>query len=59
MTNKPTPVSSDEKRWRAENDCRTLTDADSVRRDPSRHRAARGHARRQMVSYRRVAGGKR
>jgi len=48
-----------ERKWRAESDLRTLTEADQTRRDRPRLNAARGIARKQMASLRRIAGGRR
>ena len=58
----PVSTASDKKRelqYRAESDCRTLQDADDIRRDGGRHKLARSHAKKKLSSYRRIAGGKR
>ena len=52
-------MAADERKWRAESDCRTLQDADEIKRDGGRHRLAKAHARKKLSSYRRIAGGKR
>src|SRR5262245_53742492 len=42
-------------KYRAESDCRTLHDADEIRRDSSRHSAAKKHAGKQLRIFRRIA----
>jgi len=62
MCGSPVSTASDKKReqqWRAESDCRTLQDADEIKRDPSRHRLAKREATKKLTSYRRIAGGSR
>lgn len=39
-----------EKRWRAESDLRTLRDADDIRKDKERMKAAAAMAKEQMTS---------
>lgn len=48
-----------EQQYRAESDCRTLQDADEIKRDSSRHGLAKAHAKKKLTSYRRIAGGHR
>ena len=41
--------------WRARNDMRTMMDAEEIKKDPRRHRAARAEAKKQMQMAARVA----
>lgn len=47
---KPIAMSSDDKRWQAEDDVRTLMRAKEIERDPKRLAAARKCAKEQMDS---------
>jgi hypothetical protein len=49
-------MAKEEKRWRAESDLRTLTDAGEIQRDKSRIKAAQGIAKKQLRSLRKIAG---
>ena len=56
-------MTAQEKKWRAEEDARTLAEAESVRRDPTRMRAATMVAKtmadeqnKRAASLRKVAG---
>ena len=44
-----------EKRWRAESDLRTLREADDIRKDKERMKAAADMAKEQMTSLQSVA----
>lgn len=48
-----------DRKYQAEDDCRTLQRADEVTRDKGRHGRARAHAKKQLSSFRRIAGRKR
>lgn len=57
------PKTTQDRKWEAENDARTLTEADTIKKDSSRLRAASGAARRmakeekvRLDSLRKVAG---
>jgi hypothetical protein len=52
----PSPVAMDN-RWRAESDLRTLRDAEEIKADSSRVRAAKSEAKKQMNALSKVAGG--
>ena len=41
--------------WRARSDMRTLMDAEEIRRDSGRHRAAKGEAKKEAEKAARVA----
>lgn len=47
-------MSADERKWRAEDDLRTLTRANEITADASRMRAARSMHRQQMRSMQKV-----
>lgn len=55
----PPSMSKDEKKWRSEDDLRTLTSAHEIQHDKPRLRGAHGIARKQMTSLRRITGSKR
>ncbi len=41
--------------WRAKNDMRTMMEAEEIKKDPNRHKAARAEAKRQMMMAARIA----
>ena len=47
---KTAPMSADEKRWRTEDDLRTITRAREIQRDPARMKAVRALAAEQLKS---------
>lgn len=62
MCGSPMSSKADRKRqqqYQAEDDCRTLQHADEVRGDKGRHGRARAHAKKQLRSFRSIAGGRR
>ena len=52
-------AAAQERKWRAESDLRTLSEANDVRRDQKRLRDARRMARKQMTGLRQIAGKRR
>lgn len=48
------PSKSEENKWRAEDDARTLMRAEEIKRDPTRIKAARSQAKKQMEELARV-----
>lgn len=50
----PTP-SSDDAKWRAEDDARTLMRAEEIKRDRKRFGAAKGIAKKQIVELSKIA----
>lgn len=50
-----TPISADEKRWRAENDAYTLAEAQTISKDPIRMKAATEAAARMAEEQRKKA----
>jgi len=55
----PKSMAASERKWKAESDLRTLTEAHEIQRDEPRLRGVRGVARKQMTSLRRITGSKR
>lgn len=51
-------ISADEKRWRAEDDLRTLQRAEEIKADRSRLSGAQKHAKAQVAALTKVAGAK-
>jgi hypothetical protein len=49
------PVNS-QAEWRAEDDLRTLTEAEKIRKDPKRLKAAQGMAKKKLAEIEKVAG---
>ena len=57
MKDSPVPsMAASEKKYRAESDLRTLTEAHEIGRDASRLKPAHQVARKQMTALRRVTG---
>lgn len=52
----PAKVSPEEKRWRAEDDMRTLMRADEIKADRARMKACADHAKKQASAVAKVAG---
>jgi hypothetical protein len=55
MPSTPKDYAAQERKWRAEADLRTLTEAESVKREPARFRAAQAEARKQVQNLSKVA----
>jgi hypothetical protein len=49
-------MSADEKKWQAQSDLRTLTEADSIRADKARMSNVQSHAKTQMATLSKVTG---
>lgn len=49
-------MNADERKWRAEDDFRTIERAEEVRGDKSRHRDAISHGRQRLKTLKRVVG---
>lgn len=47
--------SSDDKEWRAESDMRTLAEAEEIRKDPKRLKAAQAKAREKIEELKSLA----
>lgn len=56
MAKKMNSITADEARWRAESDMRILKDAELIRADKARVRAAASMARKEAKALARVAG---
>lgn len=55
-------ISPDERKWRAESDARTLSEAEEIRADKARHLRAKVHAKKQVEKLQKIVetkGGKR
>lgn len=52
-------ITADEKRWRAENDARTLAEANVIKKDPSRLQAAADAAQRMVEEQQKEAAAMR
>lgn len=55
---KPISMSADEKRWRAEDDARTLMRAAEIQKDKARLKAAKDWAKQQLAGIQSVANAK-
>lgn len=53
---KPAKISDDEKRWRAEEDTRTLMRAEEIKSDKARMKACQDHAKKQTSAMAKVTG---
>lgn len=59
MSGRASKVSDDERRWRAESDCRALQTAEEIRADRRRHMDAKTHARREVARLKKITSGGR
>ena len=48
---------STDKEWQADNDCRTLIDAEEVKKDPARMKAAVKKAKEKMAALKEIDNG--
>lgn len=58
MAKSETVSASDDDKWRAESDMRTLVEAEEIRRDSKRFAAAQACAKKKIADMKSVAGGK-
>lgn len=56
MPHRTPRLSAQEKQWRAQDDIRTLTQAEAIRSDPGRMAEAKKHATQQVRTLTKVSG---